>query len=359
APPPRPGRRRRAGRARRPRPRADPQPGDPLAPDQQLPPQHRHHLRRGGEHGQARGAADRQQVPDPLLPGRRDRAGVPGAGRGAGRHPRMRPDLHPVLHRQGALLRLLLQPALRPHHPADDRLDAARRRQGGGRRALRRLQHRRPGRGRHRRADGRLVPPRGEERRRPPGAQVPRVRLRRQHVPADGRLAHPDRPRRHLPGAGARRDRRRRVHRPLRRREARLRPGRALLLRAGLLGGELARRADGEPPRLGRAAGALPGGAGAGRVRPRGRDAVALRRPEPQGAAAAGRGRRAAAHLAAGGDAGRLAGGARALRRDGGQGRAVPPHLRELARLPRRAVPVVQGGGAHLRKLRLRRGRAV
>ena len=279
APPPRPRRRRRsrrAGRARRPGPRADPEPGDPLAPVQQLPAQPRHPLRQRREHGAARGAAHRQPLPDPLLPGRRDRARVPGAGRGAGRHHRVR--AHAGLFFTGK------EPSFAFFTACPSASTPGRYLPGCGTAAatrlaaelLRRLQHRRLARRRHRRADGRLVPQRDRgastDLQRP---QVPRrPAYAGQHVPADGRGRRPRSPAADIYPAlergtidavefvGPHDDEKLGF--------VRVAP---LLLRAGLLGGGRARRADRQPPRLRRAARALPGGAGAGRVRPRGRDA--------------------------------------------------------------------------------------
>ena len=62
-------------------------------------------------------------------------------------------------------------------------------------------------------------------------------RARRARRRARRRRAAADRAGRHLSGARARRDRRGRVHRPLRRREARLQQGREVLLYARLAGG--------------------------------------------------------------------------------------------------------------------------
>ncbi len=104
---------------------------------------------------------------------------------------------------------------------------------------------------------------------------------------------------RHLSGAGERHDRRGRVGRSVRRREARLQQGRQVLLLPGLLG----RRADADDARqreeVERAAQDLPGGA-AGRVR-RGQrmDAGEVRRAESAGAAPARCGRHAAAAVPA------------------------------------------------------------
>ena len=88
----------------------------------------------------------------------------------------------------------------------------------------------------HRRPDGRLVPQGGEDRRRHEGPQDAHRRFRRPGPAEDRRGAAADRRRRHLPGAGEGHHRRRRVGRPLRRREAGLLQGRPLLLLSRLLG---------------------------------------------------------------------------------------------------------------------------
>ena len=109
------------------------------------------------------------------------------------------------------------------------------------------------------------------------------------------RGAAADRRRRHLPGAGEGHDRRRRMGRALRRREARLPQGRAVLLLPGLVG----RRADAaqfhQYREVERAAARLPV-AGADRVVDGERvDAGEIRRRQSGGAQAPGRRRRAAA----------------------------------------------------------------
>ena len=99
------------------------------------------------------------------------------------------------------------------------------------------------------------------------------------------RGAAADRRRRHLSGAGEGHHRRRRMGRPLRRREARLLQGRPLLLLSRLLG----RRADAARVRqlgeVGRAAEGLPGDRAQRRAPGQHDHAGALRRAEPGGAA--------------------------------------------------------------------------
>jgi hypothetical protein len=94
---------------------------------------------------------------------------------------------------------------------------------------------------------------------------------------------------------------------PPRRREARLRPRRPQLLRAGLLGSGRAPPPHRQPARLRGAARPLQGRAGGGLRRGGQRHAGPLRPPEPAGAAALGRGRRAAPLLAARDPPGRVA----------------------------------------------------
>ena len=101
-------------------------------------------------------------------------------------------------------------------------LDVSRRRHRHAERILQGLRrHRLPGR-QHRRADGRLVPQSGEHARRLQGTEDAHSRPRRPGHGAHRRGAAGLARRRHLSGAGARRDRRHRMGRPLRRREARL-----------------------------------------------------------------------------------------------------------------------------------------
>ena len=74
-------------------------------------------------------------------------------------------------------------------------------------------------------------------RRGPQGAEDAHRRARRHVIARVGVVPQQIAPRRHLSGAGARHHRRGRVHRPLRRREARLPQGREVLLHARLAGG--------------------------------------------------------------------------------------------------------------------------
>ena len=153
----------------------------------------------------------------------------------------------------------------------------------------------------HRRADGRLVPQGDQDGRRPQGPQDAHRRLCRQGAAEARRRAAADRRRRHLSGAGEGHDRRRRMGRSLRRREARLRQGRAstTTTRAG---GKAARccttSSTRQVERAAEAYQAMLDAAGALRER---LDAWRnTTRCNPAGAEAAGRRRRAAAAVLAG-----------------------------------------------------------
>ena len=121
--------------------------------------------------------------------------------------------------------------------------------------------------------------------------------LRRQGAGQARRGAAADRRRRHLSGAGEGHDRRRRMGRPLRRREARLLQGRPLLLLSRLLGGRADAARVRQHRQMGRAAEGLPGDRGQRGAPGQHDHAGALRRAEPAGGEEAGRGRRAAAAL--------------------------------------------------------------
>ncbi len=108
-----------------------------------------------------------------------------------------------------------------------------RRRPGAARRVLRQLQRVFLPRRQHRRADGRLVPQADQHPGGHQGPEDPHRRHRRRDHVAHGRDPAADRRLGHLPLARERHHRRRRVGRPLRRREARLLQGRAELLLAG------------------------------------------------------------------------------------------------------------------------------
>ena len=108
--------RRRGDRSRRARHRAI-DAGDQVASDLELPEVARHHLRRVGSLRQGGRRGDRQQVPDPGLRRRRDRAGPAGGRRRAERHGRDVPHRVVLLFRQGSDLRLRHRGAVRPQQP--------------------------------------------------------------------------------------------------------------------------------------------------------------------------------------------------------------------------------------------------
>ena len=165
-----------------------------------------------------------------------------------------------LLRRQGLHDGLRHGAAVRAHHAPAERLDVPRRRHRHDERLLQGLRrHRVPGR-QHRRADGRLVPQRGEHARRLQGPEDAHPRPRRPGDGAHRRGAAGVARRRHLSGAGARRDRRHRMGRPLRRREARLLQDRQALLLPGLVGAVLDVPRHDQPGEMGHAAQAVPGG---------------------------------------------------------------------------------------------------
>ena len=124
------------------------------------------HLWRGRSLRQGRRRGDRQQVPDPGLRRRRDRAGPAGGRRRAERHRRDVPDGVLLLFRQGPDLRVRHGGAVRAQQPHAERLDAVRRRHGADERLLQEVQHLRNSGRQHRRPDGRLVP-QGDQGARP------------------------------------------------------------------------------------------------------------------------------------------------------------------------------------------------
>ncbi|CAA9558807.1 MAG: TRAP transporter solute receptor, unknown substrate 6, partial [uncultured Thermomicrobiales bacterium] len=322
----------RAGRAR-----------DPLALHLELPQVARHDLRRQRGLREGRGRDDRRQVPGPGLRVRRARARPAGGRRGDQRHRRVLPHLVLLLRRQGPDLHLRHQPAVRAQQPHADRLDVRGGGHGPPERVLRQVQHPRHPAGQHRLPDGRLVPQGDQDHDRPGRPQDAHRRLRRKDRRQAGHGAAADRGRRHLCGAREGHDRRGRVDRALRRREARLLQGRQVLLLSRLVGGRPRPRPVREQGEVGRAAGLLPedraqrGGAGARH------HAGALRQAQPPGVEAAGRQRRAAAAVLAGDHGHLLQGGAGGLRRARRPERRLQEDLRPHGGVPRRAVPVVAG----------------
>ncbi len=233
-----------------------------LAAGDQLAEEPRRDARRRRRDGPARDPAQREEVRDPVVRRRRDRAAAAGARRGAERHDRVRPHADLVLHRQEPGLRVRRRPRLRAQHPPAERLDVLRRRPRAHARHVREGRRLSDPVRQCRRADGRLLPQGDQLGRRPQGTQVPHRRARR-HDPVEARrraAADPDR--RHLSVARARHDRRRRVDRALRRREARPAQGREVLLHARLVGGQRPGHAARQPAGLGGAVRSPQGHAG-------------------------------------------------------------------------------------------------
>ena len=183
------------------------------------------------------GRDDGQQVPDPHLRRRRDRAGPAGARCRAERHRRDGSYRRHLLRRQGSDLRVRHRRPVRHQLAPAGSLDEVGRRARAARRVLQGLQ-----RLRHAFA---ATPARrwaaGSARRsgRVDDLEGPEVPHRRHRRPGDQqarRRGPADRRRRHLPGAGEGHDRRRRMGRALRRPEARLQQDRAVLLLSWLVG---------------------------------------------------------------------------------------------------------------------------
>ena len=171
---------------------------DHVAADLELSEVARHDLRRRRDLRQVCRRGDRRQVPDPGLRRRRDRARPAGRRRGQRRHRRDVPHRLLLLLGQGPDLRLRHRRAVRPQRPPAERLDVRRRRQRPDERVLREVQHLRPARRQHRRADGRLVPQGDQHGRRPEGPQDAHRRLCRRGHGEARRGAAADRRRRHL-----------------------------------------------------------------------------------------------------------------------------------------------------------------
>ena len=145
----------------------------------ELPAQPRYDLRRRRGHQQARGIGDQQQVPDPDLRGRRDRAGVRRRRRGAERDDPVRAHGAVLLLRQGSDVRLRVRHSVRHERAPAERMDVSRRRPGADARVLQGLQHHQLPGGQHQRADGRLVPQGDQDGRRLQGPQDAHRRHRR------------------------------------------------------------------------------------------------------------------------------------------------------------------------------------
>ena len=255
------------------------------------------------------------KLADPGVRLGRDRAGAAGGGCGDQRHGRDVPHRLLLLCRQGPELRLRHRDPVRAQQPAAGRLAVRGRRAGPAERVLRQVQHPLACLRQHRLPDGRLVQEGDQDAGGPERAEDADRRLRRPGAGQARPGAAAARRRRHLPGPGEGHHRRRRVGRALRRREAGLLQGRALLLLSRLLGG----RADAARVRqhgeVGRAAQDLPGDRAQRRAPRQHLHAGALRRAQPGCLEEAGSVRRAAAAL---------------LHRDPG---------RRASRRPRRSMP--------------------
>ena len=148
--------------------------------------------------------------------------------------------------------------------------------------------------------------------------------------------------RRHLSGAGARRDRRHRMGRPLRRREARLLQDRQELLLPGLVGAVLDVSRHDQPGEMGRAAEALPGGDHQRGARDQPRHGGRVRRQEPAGAGPAQGRWCPVPQVLRRHHAGLLQGGVGDVRRRGRQESKIQEDLRRVEGVPRRGGGMVR-----------------
>ena len=191
------------------------EPGDQMAHDGQLAEVARHAVRRCRRFVERRRGGHRQQVPDPSLRRRRNRAGSAGARRRVKRHGRDGPHRLVLLFRQGSDLRLRHLRCVRPEPAPEPGLVLSRRRQRSAQRVLQEVQRDHADRRQHRLPDGRLVPQGDQYGRRSQGPEIPHRRIPRASHRQARRRAAVDRGRRHLSVAGEGHDRRRRVGRPL------------------------------------------------------------------------------------------------------------------------------------------------
>src|SRR5712691_2072147 len=209
-----------------------------MAADVELSQVARYALRRLRNLRQGHRRGDRQQVPDPMFRSGRNRARPAGARR---RLERYRRDVQyrPVLLRgKGPDLHVRYRHSVRAQYPHAARLAAIRRRHGADERALQEIQRVRHTVRQHRGADGRLLPQGDQHGRRSQGPKD--AHRRRDRRPRHGQARRGPaaaRGRRHLSGAGEGHRRRRRMGRSLRRREARVRQDRQILLLPRLVGG--------------------------------------------------------------------------------------------------------------------------
>ena len=205
----------------------------------------------------------------------------------------------------------------------------------------------------HRLPDGRLVPQRDHVRRRSRRAEDahPRPRWRGDGPPRRRRPA--DRRGRDLPGPADRRDRRRRVGRPVRRPQPRLRRDRPELLLPRVVGGGADARGADQQGRVGRSARALPERHPGGGVQGQHDHDGPLRQAERRVARPARGGRRDDPSVSRGHHERGPRGGVRALRRVGERRRELRHRVRVVERLPRGRRPLVRlGRGEHHQLLR-------
>ena len=265
-------------------------PGSQMAPRVELPQEPRHDLRRRRDDQQARRRGDQQQVPDPDLRGRRDRARVRRGRRRAAGHGAVRAYRAVLLLRQGPDVRLRLRDPVRHELCATQN---AWMYHGGGLELMREFFK-----------DYNIINfPAGNT-----GAQMGGFFRKELKTVADlkglkmriggfagavlqqaRRRAAADRRRRHLSGAREGHDRCGRVGGPVRRREARPRQGRQVLLLPRLVGRRSRARPLGQHQGVGRPAEGLPGDPRGGVLRGQRRHDGQVRRAQPGRAAPSGR----------------------------------------------------------------------
>src|SRR5262245_50082662 len=325
-----------------------------LAAGNELAEKSRYALRQCRSHVSARGATDREEIPDPGLRWRGNRAAAAGLGCDAKRHRRVRPHAHLVQYRQEPRGRVRFRARLRAQHTPAAGLDELRRGAGAHPRVVQEGWNPAHSLWQCGRADGWLLPQRDQLRRRPQRAQVPHRRTRR-HDPGEARrCAAANSHGRHLSIARARRDRCRRMDRSLRRREARAAQGRQVLLLPRLVGRQRSGHAARQSPALGGFAGVLSSRAGGGVRRSNRPDDGQVRHQKPRGVAPARGGGGPAAAISAAGFGSMLQSGVRDLRRARRQERGFQADLRVVAEVPGGLQSLVPHRREHARQLSLR-----
>ena len=309
----------------------------------------RYYLRDGGRVREVAGRDDRRPLSDPRLRPDGDRAGPLRSRRGVERQRRSLPHRLLLLLGQGSDLRLRHRGAVRAQLPHAECVDVRRRRHRPDECVLRPLQHLRATGRQHGHADGRLVPQGDQQAGGLARPEDPHRRSCRRRDVAHRRGAAADRRRRHISRAGEGHDRRGRVGRTLRRREARVLQGRQVLLLPWLVGGAgdvelLLQRGKVESP-----AQELSGGDQGGRRTRQHEHDGALRHREPEGAGAS-RDRRGRAATVLGSGAGCLLQRVkRGVCRDRGKERRLQEGVRGDESRTRARLPVVPARGSHLR----------